>query len=282
MEAAGMRFDEGRGAFRSSRPPSLDPSNPLRNPVPRSETAKSQLFFLTKEDLEANNKWCLGLVGGSSGFRFCMGQRIPGSAHCGVSSHGNQGRSSRSKFHPQADCFYIPNGVVSSRPVARRKPCLHWEDVPSFDKNTFKNGQRKTADWVTKFEERLGELELAEAVAEEEEVMSGVTGPRDDSSASDEQEDDTSDVTIYDSFIYDREGNLVYEDNTDNDKGDDAEYDVAHPCIYDSGGNLVYEDDTDDNEVDGAEDEASWYRRYEVDHQVYVRIRRDGRQTEDN
>jgi hypothetical protein len=155
--------------------------------------AKTQLFFLTKEGIAS--KWCLGLVSGSSGSRFCMGRRLPGTTHCGIKNHGSRGGSLRTKFQPQADCFYIPSGVVNSRPVVKKEPCLHWADVPSYDKNLFKNGMRKMAEWIKIFEERLNELEVAASelgVEEEEESMgqsSGASRPRYDCNASFAPED---------------------------------------------------------------------------------------------
>jgi hypothetical protein len=120
LASVGMRFDEGRGAT-SPCLPSLPSSSPLRNPIPVGETTKSNLCFLTSVDIA--NRWCLGFINRATGTRFCMGEKRPGSTHCGIKKHG--GQTLRVKFQPQEDCFYILTGTTNGQPVAKKELFLH-------------------------------------------------------------------------------------------------------------------------------------------------------------
>ena len=154
----GMCFDEGRGAT-SPLTPTLPSSSPLRNPSPAGETTKSNLCFLTSVDIA--NRWCLGFVNGTTGTRFCMREKRPGSTHCGIKKHG--GRASRAKFQPQEDCFYILAGTTNGQPVAKKEPFLHWEDVPAHKRGLLKNNQKTTREWTAVFEDIITEKELKES-----------------------------------------------------------------------------------------------------------------------
>lgn len=161
MASAGMRFLAGRGAT-SPLPPSLPATSPLRNPIPSGETAKNQLCFLTKEDI--SSRWCLGLVNGASGTRFCMGEKRPGSTHCGIKNHGSgRGRASKTKFQPQEDCFYILGGSTNGQPMAKKEPVLHWEDVPIHQRGLLKNASRTTREWTAIFEDIITKNELEDS-----------------------------------------------------------------------------------------------------------------------
>jgi hypothetical protein len=97
------------------------------------------LFLLTKEDIA--NKWCLSHISGLAGTQFYMRECLLGFSHCGVKKHGATGGCSlRTKFHPQADCFYINGGSNGGKPTAKKDPFIHWQDVPVHKHNLFKNG----------------------------------------------------------------------------------------------------------------------------------------------
>jgi hypothetical protein len=161
LARVGMRFDQGTGAT-STRPPWLSSSSPLRQPVTVNKATRCQLFLLSKEDIA--NRWCLGHISGTAGTWFCMGERLPGFSHCSVKKHrATGGCSLQTKFHSQADCFYINGGSNRGKPTAKKDPFIHWQDVPAYKHNLFKNGLCTTAEWTATYDNLLSELEFEDS-----------------------------------------------------------------------------------------------------------------------
>jgi hypothetical protein len=110
-----------------------------------------------------------------------MGERLPGFSHCGVKKHGATGdRSLRTKFHPQADCFYINGDSNGGKPIAKKDPFIHWQDMPAHKHNLFKNGLCTMAKWTAAFDHLLTELELEDSTLQDEEDNGGDLGQEDD------------------------------------------------------------------------------------------------------
>ena len=128
------------------------------HPLPAGETTKSNLCFLTSVDIA--NRWCLGLVNGATGTRFCMGGKRPGSTHCGIKKHG--GQTLRAKFQPQEDCFYILARITNGQPVDKKEPFLHWDDVPAHKRGLLKNNRKTMREWTAVFKDIITKKELKE------------------------------------------------------------------------------------------------------------------------
>jgi hypothetical protein len=99
-----------------------------------------------------------------------MGERLPGKTHCRVKRHALPEKGGMQyKFCPHADCFFIPARVSGGKPVAKKDPFLHWQDVPSHKRNTFLNAVKTSAEWTTLFDDTLHELGNKDAELQEDE-----------------------------------------------------------------------------------------------------------------
>jgi hypothetical protein len=72
------------------------------------------------------------------------------------------------KFYPHADCFFIPAGVSGGKPVARKDPFMHWQDVPSHKRNTFMNAVKLVAGLAALFNYTLRELEVEDLAQQDD------------------------------------------------------------------------------------------------------------------
>ncbi len=102
-------------------------SSPVRNPLMLSDTTKSHLIFLTKENVRYRT--CLGHVGNASGSRFYVANCMDGFSHCGVVAHAAK-TTGLLKFAAQDNAFYNNGGANRDQPTAMKDPFVHVDDVP--------------------------------------------------------------------------------------------------------------------------------------------------------
>ena len=110
---------------------------PLAN-SPKTDANPLQCVFITEQDKTA---LCLGIV--SRSLRFCVAYRDGGYSHCSIKMHGRN-----NKFVPQANCYYLPGGLVHGNPTARSNNCLPLERVPANMRTTFEEGLLPSRKWL--------------------------------------------------------------------------------------------------------------------------------------
>ena len=134
---------QGGGASRCPGTPiggraSPSPERSSSGYIPANQdTLPQRCVFISEED---KTSLCFGVVGSNP--RFCVAPKDEGYSHCGVKAHraGN-------KFVPQANCFYLPGGVIQGRHTARSDNCLPKDRVPSIMKVTFEEWLHMSRKW---------------------------------------------------------------------------------------------------------------------------------------
>jgi hypothetical protein len=125
-------------------------SSPVRNPLTLSDTTKSHLIFLTKED----------------DLRFCVANHMDGFLHCGVAANAAT-TTGLLKFAVQDNAFYINGGANRDHPMARKDPFIHVDDLPPELRKPFEKKKMTSAQWTSLF---VNTLDNANANALEDDI----------------------------------------------------------------------------------------------------------------